>query len=69
MNVQTRRPWQPIPTRNRHPVDELGDIRAEIKKLEERDAELREQIISGKCSPDGDQYRAAIKQQSRDAST
>jgi hypothetical protein len=28
-------------TRNRHPVDELADVRAELRRLEEREAELR----------------------------
>jgi hypothetical protein len=64
MNLQTHRPWHSPPTSNRHPVDELGDIRAEIKRLEERAEALREQIIDGKCSLAGDEYRARIKQQS-----
>jgi len=28
-------------TRNRHPADELADVRAEIRALQEREAELR----------------------------
>lgn len=30
---------------NRHPVDELADVRAEIKRLQEHEAELKSQII------------------------
>lgn len=34
-------------TTNRHPVDELADVRASIKTLEERESVLKEQIIDG----------------------
>jgi hypothetical protein len=49
---------------NRHPVDQLGDVRAEIRRLQEREEALRLQVIEGKCSLVGDEYRARIKQQS-----
>jgi hypothetical protein len=38
-------------TKNRHKVDELADIRAEIRRLEQREAALRRQVIeSGQWS-------------------
>jgi hypothetical protein len=31
--------------RNRHPVDQLGDVRAEIGKLQTHEKKLRKQIL------------------------
>jgi hypothetical protein len=48
-------------TNNRHPADELADVRAEIKRLEARESKLREVL----CMPDadliGDEYSAAVR--------
>jgi len=49
-------------TRNRHPVDELADIRAEQKRLKDREDELRQMIISGQVGPVGDQHEASIRE-------
>jgi Mn-dependent DtxR family transcriptional regulator len=46
--------------RNRHPVDELYDIRQEIQDLKKMEKRLRDKIISGTCSLYGDQYEAVI---------
>lgn len=32
------------PMSNRHPVDQLGDVREQIKALQERETELKEQV-------------------------
>jgi hypothetical protein len=34
---------------NVHPVDELFRIRAQIKNLQEREGQLREELLSGRC--------------------
>jgi hypothetical protein len=47
---------------NRHPVDELADVRAQIRELQDREAALRQQILTGKCGLVGDDYRARIRQ-------
>jgi hypothetical protein len=47
-------------TSNLHPADELHDVRAKIKALEEREAELRVKLTSGECSLVGDAYTAWI---------
>jgi hypothetical protein len=45
---------------NRHPVDELGDIRSQIKALKAREEELRRAVIeSGDMI--GDDYEAGLK--------
>lgn len=48
-------------SRNRHPVDELADIRDAIKRLKDREDEIRKLIIEGSCSSLGDQYSATIQ--------
>jgi hypothetical protein len=35
-----------MPPSNRHPVDQLAQVRAQIKELQEWEASLKEQIIS-----------------------
>ena len=47
-------------TRNRHPVDELADIRAEIKRLETREAELKTALAADGCNLDGDEFEASV---------
>jgi len=47
-------------TANRHPVDQLADVRAEIAKLKEREDALREMILSGECQLFGDDFRADV---------
>lgn len=51
------------PPRNRHPVDELADVRAEVKRLQLREAELRKLILAEECELTGDQYEAVIRRQ------
>src|SRR4029077_15998416 len=45
---------------NRHPVDELADVRAERRRLEEREAELRNILLAHGADLDGDDYQARI---------
>jgi hypothetical protein len=47
-------------TANRHPVDQLADVRAEIKTLKTREEQLRDKILGGDCGEVGDQYVARI---------
>jgi hypothetical protein len=45
---------------NRHPIDELADVRAEIKRLEAREAALRRRVIqSGDMA--GDEFEGVLK--------
>lgn len=53
--------------KNRHPVDELGEVRAEIKRLEARERELREAVLRGECDKLGEDYRATIKEHVRNS--
>ena len=46
---------------NRHPVDELADLRKQMRQIEQRIEELRELVISGSCSLVGDEHAAALK--------
>jgi hypothetical protein len=46
---------------NRHPVDELADLRFEIALLQRRADALRDVILSGGCSLVGDEHRALIQ--------
>lgn len=46
---------------NRHPVDELFDVRAEMKRLKSREDELRDLILSSKCGLTGDQFDADVQ--------
>lgn len=50
-----------LPPKNRHDVDRLGDIRAEIRRLEAEDAAIRERLIRlGKPLIMGDEYVATV---------
>jgi hypothetical protein len=46
---------------NRHPVDELADLRMQTREMEQRIEELRELIISGACGLIGDEHTATLK--------
>jgi transcription elongation GreA/GreB family factor len=46
---------------NRHPVDELADLRMQKREIEQRIEELRELIISGACGLIGDEHTATLK--------
>jgi hypothetical protein len=45
---------------NIHPADELAAVREEIKQLQERADELREQLLAEGANLEGDQYTALI---------
>jgi hypothetical protein len=47
---------------NRHPVDELIEVRAKLKALQEREEELRQQILDGTCTLQGDFHVARIRE-------
>ena len=47
---------------NRHPVDELADLRKQMHRTEQRIEELRQLILSGACSLDGDEHAATLKE-------
>lgn len=49
-------------TTNRHPIDELADVRAELKRLKAREAELRDVILAGGCELVGDQFEASVRE-------
>ena len=42
---------------NRHPVDKLADIRAEIKRLQEEEIWLRHELEQPGADLEGDEYR------------
>ena len=48
---------------NRHPVDELADVRAQIRELRDREDALRRVILGSGCSLVGDEFEATIKKQ------
>jgi hypothetical protein len=50
---------------NRHPVDELGEVRAKIKVLQAREAELRAAVLDDNCDRVGDEYVAVVRAQSQ----
>jgi hypothetical protein len=45
---------------NRHPVDELAEIRAERRRLAERENALRARLLMAGADLEGDEYRASI---------
>ncbi len=47
-------------TNNRHPVDELADIREQMKPLKQREEELRQMILDGECEAEGNEYVATV---------
>ena len=58
----------PSNIRNRHPVDQLADVRAEIKALQDREADLKAQISAEMGSRDslgGDEFIAFQALQTR----
>jgi hypothetical protein len=50
---------------NRHPVDELADVRAEIKRLEGREDELRAYLLEHPSDRVGINHVATIGEQRR----
>ena len=46
---------------NRHPADELADVRGKLKALEAREAELRDVLLSGAIGLVGDEHVATIR--------
>jgi hypothetical protein len=51
---------------NRHPVDELADIRAEIRPLEDREQELRTFVLEHPDDREGIEYLASVREQRRE---
>lgn len=50
---------------NRHPVDELADLRAEIGRLEGRADYLRRMILAGDTTLTGDEHVATVRETCR----
>jgi hypothetical protein len=50
---------------NRHPADELADVRAEIRRLQEREEALRAHLLEHPEDRIGDDYTVSISSQSR----
>jgi hypothetical protein len=50
---------------NRHPADELADVRSEIRRLEDREEELRAYLLEHPHDRKGVDYEALIGQQQR----
>jgi len=48
-------------TKNRHPADELADVRDEIARLEWREAELRNVLLADGADRLGVEWEAAIR--------
>jgi hypothetical protein len=46
---------------NRHPADELAEVREKIRALQAREAELRDMLMHGNCGLVGDDHVAVIK--------
>jgi hypothetical protein len=53
-------PTEPATARNRHPADELADIREQIRQLRQREAELRGTLLGGRHDLVGDDYIVAV---------
>jgi hypothetical protein len=47
---------------NRHPVDELADLREQKRQLEAREEELRKLILGGECGLIGYDHEARISE-------
>jgi hypothetical protein len=45
---------------NLHPTDELARVRTQIKTLEEREAQLREELLSGRVGLEGEDHVAQL---------
>ena len=50
--------------RDRHPADELADVRTQLQQLKQREAELQTLLLSGECGLAGDDYVAVISRHS-----
>jgi len=50
---------------NRHPADELADVRSEIRRLEDREQELRAYLLEHPEDRTGIEYIASIAEQRR----
>jgi hypothetical protein len=50
---------------NRHPADELADVRSEIKRLTARENELRAYLLEHPDDREGDDYVVSVASQSR----
>jgi predicted nucleic acid-binding Zn-ribbon protein len=48
--------------KNRHAVDELADVRREIKRLQAAEEELRDAILAGREELIGDEFEAEIRE-------
>jgi hypothetical protein len=48
------------PVNNRHPADQLADLRASIRMLREQEAELRRQLLDHPDDLAGDEVEATI---------
>src|SRR5262245_26399609 len=46
---------------NRHPADQLAEIRSTIRNLEEREAILRAELLADGANRRGDEWEAVIK--------
>ena len=58
-------PVIPFQRRNRHPADDLADVRNEIKQLEIREAEIRAELLADAADRIGVQYEAYIRDQTQ----
>jgi hypothetical protein len=52
--------------RNRHPADALADVRAEIKQLQIREAELRNELLADGADRHGVQWEAVVRDRSQE---
>jgi hypothetical protein len=52
--------------RNRHPVDELAEVRAEIGRLEAREEELRRALLAGNVDHHGVEWEAVVQDHARE---
>jgi len=50
---------------NRHPVDELADVRSEIRRLTEREQELRAYVLENPNDRRGQEHVAILGEQRR----
>lgn len=67
LKVLTNQSGNPLrPATNRHPVDELSELREQISRLQGRADYLRRMILAGDCSLNGDDHRAVIQQSQRE---
>jgi hypothetical protein len=48
-------------TSNRHPADELHDVREQIQRLADREGELRQTLLGDGADLVGDEWQAQIK--------